>query len=232
MGSRESRRWNRRPDGSNWGDFGPDDQLGRINLLTPDRVKAAVAEVTEGRTFCLSLPLDQPTDEMMAPYRRALVLRPGLVGGAPNFNRPWAEFEPGSTDIVNDDVVLMHLQGSTQWDSLCHVGALFDADDDGVPEVVYYNGFRAGEHIDASCDPADAGMWSTSESTTTRVRALGIDGMAAAGVQGRGVMVDVAAHFGENGMKVGYAELMDVLSADRVSVEEGDMLCLHTGCAQ
>jgi len=28
-------RWKNRPEGSTWGDFGPDDQLGRLNLLTP-----------------------------------------------------------------------------------------------------------------------------------------------------------------------------------------------------
>ena len=27
-------RWKQRPPGSNWGDFGPDDGLGRLNLLT------------------------------------------------------------------------------------------------------------------------------------------------------------------------------------------------------
>ena len=27
-------RWRRRPEGSTWGDFGPDDQLGRLNLIT------------------------------------------------------------------------------------------------------------------------------------------------------------------------------------------------------
>ena len=46
-------RWKRRPPGSTWGDWGPDDQLGRLNLLTPDKVMKAVAEVKEGRTFCL-----------------------------------------------------------------------------------------------------------------------------------------------------------------------------------
>lgn len=35
-------RWTHRPEGSNWGDFGPDDQIGRLNLLTPERVRAAV----------------------------------------------------------------------------------------------------------------------------------------------------------------------------------------------
>jgi len=54
----ENPRWKRRPSGSTWGDWGPDDQLGRLNLLTPDKVLKGVAEVKEGKTFCLSLPLD------------------------------------------------------------------------------------------------------------------------------------------------------------------------------
>ncbi len=53
-----SQRWKQRPAGSTWGDFGADDENGRLNLLTPERVRAAAAEVKEGRTFCLSLPLD------------------------------------------------------------------------------------------------------------------------------------------------------------------------------
>lgn len=32
-------RWKQRPPGSTWGDFGPDDQYGRMNLLTPEKVK-------------------------------------------------------------------------------------------------------------------------------------------------------------------------------------------------
>ena len=32
-GSADEPRWKRRPEGSNWGDFGPDDQVGRLNLL-------------------------------------------------------------------------------------------------------------------------------------------------------------------------------------------------------
>ncbi len=55
-----SMRWKKRPEGSNWGDFGPDDQKGRLNLLTSQRVLAAATEVREGRSFCLSLPLDYP----------------------------------------------------------------------------------------------------------------------------------------------------------------------------
>jgi hypothetical protein len=38
-------RWKQRPPGSTWGDFGPDDQLGRLNLLTPEKVLQCVAEI-------------------------------------------------------------------------------------------------------------------------------------------------------------------------------------------
>jgi hypothetical protein len=62
-------RWKQRPPGSTWGDFGADDQLGRLNLLTPEKVLKGVAEVKEGRTFCLSLPLDYPGGAVVNPRR-------------------------------------------------------------------------------------------------------------------------------------------------------------------
>ena len=52
--------------------------------------------------------------------------------------------DPKYVDVWTDDVVTLSLQYSTQWDSLAHVGAEFDADGDGVEEAVYYNGYRAG----------------------------------------------------------------------------------------
>ena len=53
-------RWKHKPPGSNWGEFGPDDQRGRMNYVTREKVLQGVAEVKEGLTFCLSLPLDYP----------------------------------------------------------------------------------------------------------------------------------------------------------------------------
>jgi hypothetical protein len=34
-------RWTNRPAGSTWGDFGADDERGRLNLLTPEKVLQA-----------------------------------------------------------------------------------------------------------------------------------------------------------------------------------------------
>jgi hypothetical protein len=53
-------RWRNRPEGSTWGDFGPDDHMGRLNLVGPEQVRKGVAEVCDGITFCLSLPLNLP----------------------------------------------------------------------------------------------------------------------------------------------------------------------------
>ena len=60
MAEPSGRRWTQRPEGSTWGDWGDDDELGRINLLTPEKVLEGIREVEHGITFCLSLPLDVP----------------------------------------------------------------------------------------------------------------------------------------------------------------------------
>lgn len=57
-------RWLRRPEGSNWGDFGEDDRVGRMNLVTPERRRRAIAEAREGHVFLLGLPLDYPKGSM------------------------------------------------------------------------------------------------------------------------------------------------------------------------
>jgi len=60
-------RWKNDPPGSNWGEFGPDDQLGRLNLITPGKVRQGIAEVREGLLFNLSLPLDYPAGAVGSP---------------------------------------------------------------------------------------------------------------------------------------------------------------------
>ena len=134
-------RWKRRPVGSTWGDWGPDDQLGRLNLLTPDKVLKAVAEVKEGKTFCLSLPLDYPGGTVVNPRRHPPKLSANKRNGMPYIAYPLNREDPQYLDVICDDVVEMTLQYSTQWDSLAHVGQLFDVDGEGKPEMVFYNGY-------------------------------------------------------------------------------------------
>ena len=221
-------RWKRRPPGSTWGDWGADDQLGRLNLLTPEKVLRGVAEVREGRTFCLSLPLDYPGQTVVNPRRHPPRLMPTQRNGMPNMTYPLGRDDPRLLDVICDDQVVMTLQYSTQWDSLAHVGQLFDADGDGVPEIVFYNGYRAGEHIAGPVE-YQGGEVVERPGGHLGATALSIDNMAAHGVQGRGVMIDLEAHFGHGEKFVGYDELMRVIDEDGVAVEEGDLVCLRTG---
>ena len=227
-------RWKQRPPGSTWGDFGPDDQLGRLNLVNAEKVRQGVAEVHEGLTFCLSLPLDLPGGNVLNPRRFPPVLRPTVRNGKPNLNYRLITDNPLHNDVVSDDLAVLYLQYSTQWDSLAHVGQMFDADDDGIPEAVFYNGYRPGLHIFGPTEGSDAGIpnGAAGARSTSKAKALGIENMAVHGMQGRGVMIDLHAHFGRERKVVGYDTLMEVLERDGVVVERGDMVCLHTGFAQ
>ena len=229
-----ARRWERRPEGSTWGDWGDDDELGRINLLTPEKVLQGVAEVRAGISFCLSLPLDLPGGTVLNQRRHPPQIAPteDMHGSAARFfNVHMSEMEdwgdPKYVDVWADDVVTLSLQYSTQWDSLAHVGAEFDADGDGVEEAVYYNGYRAGIDLVGPSDDARG------DGTGYRSFAhhLGLEHMAVHGVQGRGVLVDLAHHLGHEWQGVDRDTLEGIMAADGVVVEPGDILLLHTGFA-
>jgi kynurenine formamidase len=228
-----AQRWKQRPPGSNWGEFGPDDQRGRMNYVTREKVLQGIAEVKEGISFPLSLPLDYPGGATLnprrSPPRLAATIRDGKSAGKQNFCFPLADDEPELTDVVSDDRVLLTLQYSTQWDSFAHIGSRFDADGDGKREIVFYNGFRAGEDLVPASPRGDSEPWARYEGT--QARALGIENLAEHGAQGRGVMIDLQHHYGRERRAVGYDALMKLMDADRVEVEKGDMVCLYTGFA-
>jgi len=214
-------RWQNRPPGSNWGEFGADDQRGRMNLLTPERRLAALREVREGRVFSLSLPLDYPGGTGLFETRMPPKLVATQFGdGRSAYPYHLSTYVSTATDVFCDDAVTLCTQYSTQWDALGHCGSEFDADGDGVREVVFYNGYRGGTDIVGSEAPGGPGA-----------RALGIENLARAGVQGRGVLLDLHSEYGDAAARVGYEALMRSFEAQHIEVEAGDFLCLYTGFA-
>src|SRR4030088_1772295 len=94
-----SQRWKQRPPGSNWGDFGPDDQRGRMNWVTREKVLQGVAEGKEGIAFCLSLPPAYPGGTPRNPRRNPPRLAPtvrdsGKNKGRQNSSYPLGEDNP------------------------------------------------------------------------------------------------------------------------------------------
>lgn len=223
-------RWKRRPEGSTWGDWGADDELGRLNLITPEKVREGIAEVKEGLAFGLSLPLDYPGENKLNPRRHPPRLQPTHRDGVPFVNFPLGKLDGGhSVDVISDDQVLLTLQYSTQWDSFAHVGAQFDADDDGVEEIVYYNGFRAQEHVVGPVVHHPDRMEHCGEHMGAH--RLSIANFAARPIQGRAVMLDFHAHFGYGRRALSYEDILRVIETDGVDVRPGDLLVIRTGFA-
>ncbi len=223
----ENPRWKRRPPGSNWGDWGPDDQLGRLNLLTADKVLNGVAEVKEGKTFCLSLPLDYPGGTVVNPRRHPPRLIANRRNGMPYMTYPLNREDPRLVDVIlrrhrRDDPAVLDAMGQPR---PCRAAIRCQRRRRARDRLLQWlprrrahrrpdglsrrPGGRNGEHVGA--------------------KALSVDNMAAHPIQGRGVMIDLEAHFGRDGKFVSYDELMRIMDADKVTVEEGDLVCFRTG---
>ncbi|MCA9772939.1 MAG: cyclase family protein [Myxococcales bacterium] len=95
---------------SNWGRWGPDDELGTLNFITDAVVRKAAGSVKTGRVFSLGLPFNaQGPQAGTVPGRFNPVHTMSLIG------------ERVGEFCYNDDMVVMPLQCGTQWDALSHV---------------------------------------------------------------------------------------------------------------
>ncbi len=101
-----------KPPHSAWGLFGADDELGTINLLTPERVRAALALPLRGNVYALNWDVERPDPPILG--RRAL-------------EHHIIDLHPGADDYYDR----FYPQASSQWDALCHMPH---------PRYGYYNG--------------------------------------------------------------------------------------------
>lgn len=99
---------------SNWGRWGKDDQLGTANFITAEVVAAAAKEVRRGKIITCAVPIDRAGP--LFPGRQPCVRMMSLM------NVSGREIGLKTDSVISDDVIVMPLQGSTQWDGLSHVG--------------------------------------------------------------------------------------------------------------
>jgi len=118
------------PPGAAWGVFGDDDEVGTINLLTPERVREAARLVRSGKVFALNLPINVPDPPLFTRGRHQ------------HHIKQFAEF-----DFVLDDYLdNFYPQASSQWDALCHVKHPLLGAYNGIPdrEITGRGGTRLG----------------------------------------------------------------------------------------
>src|SRR5262249_11996624 len=107
---------------SNWGRWGPDDERGTLNLITPEVVKRAAGTVRRGRVFSLGLAFgaDGPQPGVgvrFNPMHYMSAIGESIGGGGVGF-------------CYSDGIVPMPLQCAPQWEGLAHVpstGQIYNA---------------------------------------------------------------------------------------------------------
>lgn len=188
---------------SNWGKWGPDDELGCLNYLDAGEVLRGVRHVRSGEVFTLQIHMgrtESPGDPLW-PGREG-IKRQNVVDEATWDSADAPQF-PGGLHYA-DDTALIFLQGSTQYDALGHVWY------DGK----LWNGYDARSTVEAM----------------DRASVLPI---AEKGVVGRGVLIDMARHRGKEWLDKGetfdHTDLEAAARAQGVTIEPHDVLVIRTG---
>jgi kynurenine formamidase len=120
---------------SNWGRWGDDDELGALNLLTPQRRTAAMASVRSGRSISLANDLPKvPSAENPFPAHHHMLASGDALdsNGIPGYE--------ATRDYVGTDV---HGLGVTHIDALCHMFAKGRSYNDATPDTVKSTGATA-----------------------------------------------------------------------------------------
>lgn len=191
---------------SNWGRWGPDDQMGTLNFVEPQDIRNAGSLIKKGRTFSLAIPFDDsgPQQGGFGRFNPIhLMIRDGNDAAMGTTVR---DFYGGNDRHIRgtDDVIIMPLQCATQWDGLGHI----------VYDGKIYNGYDASEVSSKGARRNDIAH--------ARDR-----------VVGRGVLLDIPRVLEQEWLAPGHVitdDQLDMAAAKQdVQVGRGDFLLIRTG---
>jgi kynurenine formamidase len=186
----------------NWGKWGPDDEIGTLNYITPEVIARASQLVTAGKVFALGIPLQRNGPQS---------------GTRPRFNPIHTMFRDGGDQPRDDaavldmqgyggsdDWIVMPLQCVTQWDSLAHV----------FYEGKMYNGF------DANLVTSGGAAKNSIDKTKNKIVSRGVL-LDVARYKGVPALAP--------GYAITVADLDGTAAAQKVAVQRGDILLIRTG---
>jgi kynurenine formamidase len=187
----------------NWGKWGPDDEIGALNYLDAQQVLRGVAAAKQGKTFTLQVPIGHEKGDPIWPGPgRGQAVRVNILDKGDYFCGRGPE-APGGSEY-SDDMIIMYLQGSTQYDALGHAWI----------EDTLWNGYDA-------------------RTTGKKMTKADISPVAERGIAGRGVLIDMARHRGKDRLERGEAfsheDVLAAAEAQGVTIEKRDVLLVRTG---
>ncbi|SRX93641.1 hypothetical protein [Gordonia sp. KTR9] [Mycobacterium shimoidei] len=204
---------------SNWGRWGETDELGTLNLISAEKIAHAASLVKHGKVFPLGVDFGSSGPQGAFKFRHnpihVMTVDGGDTAALAQYGAHWPR-NPAAHEMskyfrdnpfrFNDDMIIMPLQAATQWDALSHV----------YYDEQLYNGF-----------PADS-------VTSFGAFHCGIDKVDSKGITSRGVLLDLVRHRGvdtflELGNPITPEELDDVVRAQGVTIEPGDIVLIRTG---
>jgi kynurenine formamidase len=189
---------------SNWGRWGPNDQVGSLNFLTQSQVLRGVRAVKQGKVFTCGEQIGSAVGDPIWPGRQPASRT--NVRDKSYYDDGRVKAFPGGVEYA-DDQITMFLQGSTQFDALGHVWY-----DDKV-----WNGYSASETI--------GGM---AKASVLPIAERGIVGRGVlldmAAYKGKFAL--------DKGDLLGLDDLLNCAKKQGVTIEKHDILCLRIGFLQ
>lgn len=114
--------------------WGPQDQAGASNWITPEKVLAAVKYVKDGKVYELGHPYERNMPNIGTRSFKLNVVDTGPAAGK--------NMQLGNEEVISGELA----QVGTQFDGPGHIGAMTKYAD-GTIKGVYYNGFTQEEVV-------------------------------------------------------------------------------------
>jgi kynurenine formamidase len=183
--------------------WGPNDEIGALNAITPQKVMAALAIPKQGRVYDLGAAYDRASFQWPghSPAEIIAFRTPEGVKRQKDLG-----FMQGKRDHWHSNAVFISDNVGTQVDSLCHI----TKGDDHV----WYNGYKEAEW---------GGNFGPRKACADKMPPIVT----------RGVLIDVAGAKGQvplpSEYEIGPDELRAVLARQNVDVQPGDAVFIRTG---
>ena len=178
--------------------WGPDDQIGAANYVTPEQVLMATRLVKKGQSHPLGIVIDAKTPAYPPRTMSLQIVTPGQHNG----RKLIQDF--GWDVVYNDDLAQLWFGTGSQLDGLGHMGE----------SGVYYNCNKAEDFVHI-----------------TGLKKLGTHQIPP--MIGRGLLLDMAKHFGvttmAGGQAISSADIKAAAKNQGISIRQGDVVLFHTG---